>query len=76
MISNDVNPNVTVRNVFIIDDKGVVRTILIYPMNIGRCIPEILRTVEALQTADRTGMMAPANWTPRKPTNCSTSTDI
>ncbi len=76
MISNDVNPNVTVRNVFIIDDKGVVRTILIYPMNVGRCIPEILRTVEALQTADKTGMSTPANWTPRKSTNCSTSTNI
>ena len=76
MISNEVNPNVTVRNVFIIDDKGVVRTILIYPMNVGRCIPEILRTVEALQTADRTKMSTPANWTPRKSINSSTSTDV
>lgn len=76
MISNEVNPNVTVRNVFIIDDKGVVRTILIYPMNVGRCIPEILRTVEALQTADRTKMSTPANWTPRKSINSSTTKDI
>ena len=68
MISNEVNPNVTVRNVFIIDDKGVVRAIFVYPMNVGRCIPEILRTVEALQTADKTGMSTPANWTPRKST--------
>ena len=36
----------TVRNVFIIDDRGVIRTILIYPLNIGRCIPEILRIIE------------------------------
>ena len=28
----------------------------------GRCIPEILRTVEALQMADRTGDSTPANW--------------
>lgn len=76
MISNDINPNVTVRNVFIIDDKGVVRTILIYPMNVGRCIPEILRAVEALQTADRTGMSTPANWTPRKSANCSSTTNV
>lgn len=67
MISNEVNPNVTVRNVFIIDDKGIVRTILIYPMNVGRCIPEILRTVEALQIADRTGMSTPANWVQGNP---------
>ena len=31
------------RNVFIIDDKGIVRTILVYPLNVGRFIPEILR---------------------------------
>ncbi len=62
MISNEVNPNVTVRNVFIIDDKGIVRAIFVYPMNIGRNIPEILRTVDALQTADRTGNSMPANW--------------
>lgn len=76
MISNEVNPNLTVRNVFIIDDKGIVRTILIYPMNVGRCIPEILRAVEALQTADRTGMSTPANWTPRKSTNSRTSANL
>lgn len=76
MISNEVNPNVTVRNVFIIDDKGVVRAIFVYPMNVGRCIPEILRTVEALQTADKTGMSTPANWTPRKSTNSTIATNL
>lgn len=76
MISNETNPNVTVRNVFIIDDKGVVRAIFVYPMNVGRCIPEILRTVEALQTADKTGMSTPANWTPRKSTYCAFTTNF
>ena len=28
LFMNVVNPNVTVRNVFIIDDKGIVRAIL------------------------------------------------
>lgn len=36
MISNEANPNVTVRNVFIIDDKGVVRAIFVYPMNVRK----------------------------------------
>lgn len=36
MISNEVNPTQTVRNVFIIDDKGVVRAIFIYPMNVRK----------------------------------------
>ena len=67
MISNDVSNTETVRNVFIIDDKGIVRIILVYPMNIGRCIPEILRIIEALQTADENNASIPANWVPCEP---------
>ena len=67
MISNDVSTTETVRTVFIIDDKGIVRTILIYPLNIGRFIPEILRTVEALQISDCTDSSTPANWQPGVP---------
>lgn len=67
MISNDVSNSETVRNVFIIDDKGVVRAILVYPMNVGRCIPEILRLLEALQTADCNNGATPANWCPNEP---------
>ena len=67
MISNDVSNSQTVRNVFIIDDKQIVRTILIYPMNVGRFIPEILRVVRALQVADCTKGSTPANWMPYNP---------
>ena len=56
MIATDISNTETVRNVFIIDDKGKIRTILIYPMNIGRWIPEILRIVQALQVADEIGI--------------------
>ena len=67
MISNDISKTETVRNVFIIDDKGIIRTIFIYPMEIGRAIPEILRTVHALQIADCNNTMTPANWVPCEP---------
>ena len=67
MISNTVNTTATVRNVYIIDDKGIIRTILIYPMNVGRCIPEILRVIKALQTADCNEAATPANWIPDEP---------
>ena len=67
MISNDISNTETVRNVFIIDDKGIVRTILIYPMNIGRFIPEIIRIVQALQMADCAKASTPANWMPNQP---------
>ena len=67
MISNDISTTETVRNVFVIDDKGIVRVILVYPMNVGRCIPEILRIVEALQTADENKVSTPVNWVPCEP---------
>ena len=67
MISNDVSSTETVRNVYIIDDKGIIRLILVYPMNVGRCIPEILRALQALQIADSNNAVMPANWIPCEP---------
>ena len=67
MISSDVSNTETVRNVFVIDDKGIIRTILIYPLNIGRFIPEIIRIVQALQMADCSKSATAANWMPNQP---------
>ncbi len=67
MISNDISNTETVRNVFIIDDKGIIRTILVYPMNVGRFIPEIIRIVQALQMADCMNASTAANWMPNQP---------
>lgn len=67
MISSDVSKTETVRNVFIIDEKGIIRAIFVYPMQIGRAIPEILRTLQALQVADSNNGMTPANWVPCEP---------
>ena len=67
MISNNVSTTETVRNVYIIDDKGIIRLILIYPMNVGRSIPEIIRSVQALQIADENDSSTPANWVPCEP---------
>ncbi len=52
----------TVRAVFIVDDKGVIRLILYYPQEIGRNIDEIIRAVKALQVSDKYGVATPANW--------------
>ena len=67
MIASDISTTATVRNVFIIDDKQIVRTILMYPMNIGRFIPEIIRIIQALQVADCSEGSTPANWMPNQP---------
>ncbi|WP_456384725.1 peroxiredoxin [Persephonella sp.] len=52
----------TVRAVFIVDDKGIIRLILYYPQEVGRNIDEIVRAVKALQTTDKYGVATPANW--------------
>ena len=67
MISNNVSNTETVRNVYIIDPNGTIRLILIYPLNVGRCIPEILRALNALQIADINKGATPANWVPCNP---------
>ena len=67
MIAPDVSETETVRTVFIIDDKQVIRAILNYPLTNGRNIPEILRLVDALLTTDREKVAPPANWCPGQP---------
>ncbi|RLM82199.1 peroxiredoxin, partial [Halobellus sp. Atlit-38R] len=52
----------TVRSVFLIDPEGTVRIVLTYPMEIGRNIDEILRSLRALQMSDAEGVAAPADW--------------
>ena len=56
-----------VRNTYFIDPAGVIRAITCYPANIGRSIPEMLRILDALQAADDTSALAPADWAPGDP---------
>ena len=53
-----------VRAVFVIDPKGIVRTILYYPLSLGRNFDELYRIVIALQTADEFNIATPADWRP------------
>ncbi len=52
----------TVRALFVIDPKGIVRAILYYPQEVGRNIDEVLRLVKALQKSDEENVALPANW--------------
>jgi peroxiredoxin (alkyl hydroperoxide reductase subunit C) len=54
----------TSRAVFVIDDKGIVRAMVYYPLTTGRNMEEILRLIDALQTTDQHGVATPANWRP------------
>jgi peroxiredoxin (alkyl hydroperoxide reductase subunit C) len=64
MIHPGASATVTVRALFFIDPKGIIRAIIYYPLNIGRNIDEAIRVIDALQTADKNGVACPANWKP------------
>lgn len=56
-----------VRAVFVIDPSGVIRTIIYYPLSLGRNFDELRRVVIALQTADAFSVATPADWRPGEP---------
>jgi peroxiredoxin (alkyl hydroperoxide reductase subunit C) len=64
MIHKGQSSTAAIRTVFFIDDKGIMRAMLYYPMQNGRYMPEILRLIKALQTSDKYKVATPANWQP------------
>lgn len=62
MIHPGESASVTVRAVFIIDPKRTIRAMIYYPLNVGRNVDEIVRLIDALQTADTNGVACPVNW--------------
>jgi peroxiredoxin 2/4 len=52
----------TVRAVFMVDPKGVIRAILYYPQELGRNMGEFLRMIKGFQKAEAEGVAIPANW--------------
>ncbi len=64
MIQPHTADTMTVRAVFIIDPRGIVRSIFYYPPSTGRNLEEIMRTLVALQTTDAFGVSTPVNWVP------------
>ena len=52
----------TVRAVFVVDPKGILRLMLYYPQEVGRNMDEILRVLKALQTSDAAACAVPAGW--------------
>ena len=64
MIHPGASETVTVRTVYFIDPTQTVRAVIYYPLNVGRNMDEILRTLEALQTVTKHGVACPANWKP------------
>lgn len=62
MIHPNANDTLTVRSVFVIDPKNVVRLIITYPASTGRNFEEVLRTLDSLQLTDSHSVATPVNW--------------
>jgi len=64
MIQPGESSTKAVRAVFFIDPQGVIRTIIYYPLSMGRNFDELKRVLIGLQTADAFGVALPADWRP------------
>jgi peroxiredoxin (alkyl hydroperoxide reductase subunit C) len=64
MIQPGESSTKAVRAVFVIDPKGIIRTIIYYPLSLGRNFDELVRVVQALKTADEFSVATPADWRP------------
>lgn len=64
MIQPGESTTSAVRAVFFIDPHDIIRTIMYYPLSLGRNFDEIKRVLIGLQTADNFGVALPADWRP------------
>jgi peroxiredoxin (alkyl hydroperoxide reductase subunit C) len=64
MIQPGEDTTKAVRAVFFVDPKGIIRTIIYYPLSLGRNFDELYRVLIALQTADEFSIATPADWRP------------
>jgi len=62
MIHPNASTTATVRSVFIIDSKKVIRATFTYPASTGRNFDEILRVIDSLQLTDSHKVATPVNW--------------
>jgi len=64
MIQPGESSTKTVRAVFFIDPKGIVRSLIYYPLSLGRNFDELMKALIAMQTADSYAIATPADWQP------------
>lgn len=62
MLQPNESETAAVRAVFFIDPTKKIRLVMYYPLNVGRNMDEILRSLEALQVSDKHGVAMPLNW--------------
>jgi len=62
MLHEPASSNKDIRGVFIIDPDNNICSVNFYPMQVGRNMDEVVRTIEALQRTSQETVFTPANW--------------
>lgn len=81
MIQPNEDTTKAVRAVFFVDPQGIIRSIIYYPLSLGRNFDELYRALIGMQTADEFGIATPADWRPGDDViispagNCGTAKD-
>jgi len=60
----DPSAHACLRATFLVDPNGVIQFASAYPLSVGRSIPEVLRTLDAIQSDE----LCPCNWSAGQPT--------
>jgi len=62
MIHPNASATATVRSLFVIDPKKIVRLMITYPASTGRNFDEVLRVIDSLQLTEYHSVATPGNW--------------
>jgi alkyl hydroperoxide reductase subunit AhpC len=62
MIHPNASATATVRSLFVIDPKKVIRLIITYPASTGRNFDEVLRVIDSLLLTEYHSVATPGNW--------------
>ena len=64
LIEDGADAGLSLRGLFIIDGKGILRQSTINDLPVGRSVEETLRLIQAFQYTDKHGEVCPAGWKP------------
>lgn len=67
MIAPNESSNETIRSLLIINPAKKLRLRIDYPGAVGRNFDEVLRSLDALQLAEKENLVLPGNWKPGEP---------
>jgi peroxiredoxin (alkyl hydroperoxide reductase subunit C) len=55
---------ISLRGLFLIDPKGIIRSVMVNDLPVGRNVDEVLRLINAFQFFEKHGEVCPVNWKP------------